>query len=412
MTGANIPEERKLEQDLRHALAAGELEVHYQPIINIETRRKVAMEALVRWRHPVYGLIPPDSFIPIAEETGLINPLGEMVLQQACSDAAGWPAHIRVAVNLSPVQFQEPDLVRHVARILAVTKLPAKRLELEITESVLLHCTHTNIARLHELRDLGVSIALDDFGTGYSSLSYLRTYPFDKIKIDRSFVSEMPQMDVCAAIVCAVANLGRSLDIVTTAEGVETEHQFDLLRAAGCTQAQGYLFGRPCPVAELVFDDAIPKLSARIENNPVLTARDVMLVRTSFSLVVPIQDTITSLFYGRLFAIAPNLRDLFSEDITEQKRKLMAVLSSCVGKLHDFSTLAPLVRALGARHIGYGAKPEHYAMVAQALLWALEKGLGDLFTFEVRSAWIKVYDLLAAAMQAGAAEIETERAVS
>jgi nitric oxide dioxygenase len=137
-----------------------------------------------------------------------------------------------------------------------------------------------------------------------------------------------------------------------------------------------------------------------------------MLVRTSFSLVVPIQDTVSSLFYGRLFAIAPNLRRLFSEDITDQKRKLMAVLSSCVGRLHDFPALAPVVRELGARHVGYGAKREHYASVAQALLWALEKGLGDLFTFEVRSAWIKVYDLLAAAMQAGAEEIETERAVS
>lgn len=379
MTGATVSEGRKLEQDLRHALAASEFEVHYQPIINIETRRKVAMEALVRWRHPAYGLIPPDSFIPIAEETGLINPLGELVLRQACRDAVRWPAQIKIAVNLSPVQFQDPDLARHVARILADTKLPAKRLELEITESVLLHRSDTNIARLHELHelhDLGASIALDDFGTGYSSLSYLRTYPFDKIKIDRSFVGEMPQMDVCAAIVCAVANLGRSLDIVTTAEGVETEQQFDLLRAAGCTQAQGYLFGRPRPVAELDFDDDIPKLSARIENNHVLTARDVMLVRTSFSLVVPIQDTISSLFYGRLFAIAPDLRDLFSEDISDQKRKLMDVLSSCVGRLHDFSALAPLVRGLGARHVGYGAKPEHYAIVARALLWALEKGFG------------------------------------
>lgn len=409
---AAVSEGRKLEQDLRHALGAGEFEVHYQPIINIETRRKVAMEALVRWRHPVYGLIRPDEFIPLAEETGLINALGEWVLQQACRDASRWPLAVRVSVNLSPVQFQDSDLAGLVARILAETRLPAKRLELEITESVLLHYSDENIGVLHRLRDLGVSIALDDFGIGYSSLTYLRTFPFDKIKIDRSFVSEMPQMDVCAAIVCAVANLGRSLDIVTTAEGVETEQQFDLLRAAGCTQAQGYLFGRPCPVAELDFDDAIPKRSAGIENNHALTARDVMLVRTSFSLVVPIQDTVSSLFYGRLFAIAPNLRRLFSEDITDQKRKLMAVLSSCVGRLHDFPALAPVVRELGARHVGYGAKREHYASVAQALLWALEKGLGDLFTFEVRSAWIKVYDLLAAAMQAGAEEIETERAVS
>jgi predicted signal transduction protein with EAL and GGDEF domain len=254
---ASMAAHNKLGQELRHALATDEFEVHYQPIVSIETRRTVGMEALVRWRHPLHGLMSPDTFIPLAEETGLINRLGELVLRQACLDAVEWPASTNIAVNISPVQFQNSDLVAQVTGILAETGLPAKRLELEVTESVLLQHSDRNIGTLHELRDLGVSVALDDFGTGYSSLSYLRIFPFDKIKIDKSFVSEMPQMDVCAAIVCAVANLGRTLDIVTTAEGVETEEQLDLLRAAGCTQAQGYLFGRPCPVAELDFDNKI-----------------------------------------------------------------------------------------------------------------------------------------------------------
>jgi EAL domain-containing protein (putative c-di-GMP-specific phosphodiesterase class I) len=242
---------------LRHALTASQIEVHYQPVVNIVTRRQVGAEALVRWRHPLHGLISPDRFIPLAEETGLINPLGELVLRQACMDAVRWPPHTKIAVNLSPVQFQNPDLARDVARILAEAGLPAERLELEITESVLLQRCDKNITTLHELRRLGVSIALDDFGTGYSSLSYLLMFPFDKIKIDRSFVSEMSQMATCAAIVCAVASLGRGLDIITTAEGVETEEQAELVRAAGCTQAQGFLFGRPCPVANLDFDNGI-----------------------------------------------------------------------------------------------------------------------------------------------------------
>jgi diguanylate cyclase (GGDEF)-like protein len=397
-------------QELRHALSAGEFEVHYQSIVSIETRRKVGVEALVRWRHPLHGLISPNKFIPLAEETGLINPLGDLVLRQACMDAAKWPSYAKVSVNLSPVQFQNSDLTSNVARILAESGLPPERLELEITESILLRSTGKNINTLHKLRDLGVSIALDDFGTGHSSLSYLRMFPFDNIKIDRSFVSQMPQMDACAAIVCAVANLGRSLDIVTTAEGVETEEQLELLRAAGCTQAQGFLFGRPCPVANLDFDNGIDWTPAK--EDVALTARDVMLVRTSFSLVVPIQDTIASFFYERLFAIAPELRSLFPDDLSGQKGKLMALLATCVGKLHNFSTLAPVVKDLGARHVAYGAKTEHYSMVAEALLWALAKGLGATFTPEIRSAWTKVYNVLAATMQAGAAEAVAIRAAS
>lgn len=400
----------RLELELRDALAAGEFEVHYQPIVSIATRRKVGMEALVRWRHPKLGLISPDRFIPLAEKTGLINPLGEFVLRQACMDAVKWPPTTKVAVNLSPVQFQKPDLASNIARILTETKLSPERLELEITESVLLQRSEKNISILHELGDLGVSIALDDFGTGYSSLSYLKAFPFDKIKIDRSFVSGMSQMDVCAAIVCAVANLGRSLDIITTAEGVETEEQLELLRAAGCTQAQGYLFGRPCPIANIDFDVEIDWAPAK--TGAALTAQEIMLVRTSFSLVIPIQDAVADLFYDRLFAIAPELRHLFSNDLNSQKRKLMALLSTCIGRLQQFSTLAPVIKGLGARHVEYGAKTEHYAIVAEALMWALKQSLGDAFTPEIRYAWAKVYEVVAATMQAGAAEAALLRAAS
>jgi len=249
-----LTERYKLEQDLRRAIGAREFEVHYQPIFSIETGRKISMEALVRWRHPVRGLVLPDRFIPLAEETGLIHALGELVLRQACADAVDWPSYAKVAVNLSPLQFHGPDLAGHVAAILAESGLQADRLELEITETVLLQRSNDNLRILQELSALGISIALDDFGTGYSSLSYLRLFRFDRIKIDRSFVGEMVQMDASAAIVCAVANLGRSLDIITVAEGVETEEQLALLRAAGCTQAQGYLLGRPIPAADLSFD--------------------------------------------------------------------------------------------------------------------------------------------------------------
>ena len=261
-----LTERYKLEQDLRRAISAEEFEVHYQPICSIETGRKISMEALVRWRHPVHGLMLPARFIPLAEETGLINALGELVLRRACADAVKWPSYMKVAVNLSPIQFQNPDLISHVATILAESGLQAKRLELEITETVLLQRTHNNIHTLHELSALGISIALDDFGTGYSSLSYLRLFRFDMIKIDRSFVSEMAEMEASAAIVCAVANLGRSLDIVTVAEGVETEEQLKLLRAAGCTQAQGYFLGRPIPAADLKFDVETDTIAVKSEN--------------------------------------------------------------------------------------------------------------------------------------------------
>jgi EAL domain-containing protein (putative c-di-GMP-specific phosphodiesterase class I) len=220
------------------------------------TRRACGAEAQVRWHHPELGMIGPDRFIPIAEETGLIVPLGEWIIRRACAEAANWPAHVRLSVNLSPAQFGKSDLAEIVSEALADSGLAAQRLELEITESVLLQQDESNLATLHRLKRLGVSIVLDDFGTGYSSLTYLHMFPFDKIKIDKSFVHKLATSAECAAIVCAVIGLGGSLGIATVAEGVETSDQFALLRVAGCSQAQGYLFSHPVPVAELDFTEA------------------------------------------------------------------------------------------------------------------------------------------------------------
>ncbi|VIO76853.1 putative signaling protein [Bradyrhizobium ivorense] len=242
---------RMLERDLRLALQHDEFAVYYQPIRDLAGDRIVAFEALARWNHSLRGLIAPNNFIPVAEETGLIVPLGEIVLRKACMDAAGWPEDIAVAVNLSPVQFKNPNLVASVKAALEASGLAADRLELEITESVLLQNSEATLAVLHELRGFGVRISLDDFGTGYSSLSYLRSFPFDKIKIDRSFVTDLATREESMAIVRAVTGLGKSLGIVTTAEGVETDTQFDLLRQEGCTQAQGYLFSPPRPAADV-----------------------------------------------------------------------------------------------------------------------------------------------------------------
>jgi diguanylate cyclase (GGDEF)-like protein len=244
---------RALEMDLRNAILHEEFEVHYQSIINVASLRTCCVEALVRWRHPERGLISPDKFIPLSEEIGLIGALGEWILRKACTDATAWPDHVKLAVNLSAAQFRGENLVGMVERALAASKLPVGRLELEITESVLLQKNAGTLDTLHRLKALGLNIVLDDFGTGYSSLSYLRMFPFDKIKIDKSFVQEMPNRADCAAIVSAVTSLGRSLQIDTTAEGVETAEQFTLLQAAGCTQAQGYLFSKPKLVGELNF---------------------------------------------------------------------------------------------------------------------------------------------------------------
>ena len=251
-----------LQIDLRNAISANEFELHYQPIVDAGTQEPCGVEALLRWRHPQRGMVPPDKFIPLAEETGLIVPLGEWVLRKACFDAAAWPDHLKVAVNLSSVQFRKSDLKAVVDNALADSGLPPRRLELEVTETVLLQHNEANTSILHQFRAKGISIALDDFGTGYSSLSYLQSFPFDKIKIDRSFVANLTSRADCAAIISAVTGLARSLDIQTTAEGVETKEQALLLRAAGCGQMQGYLFGRPRPVHELGFDKIEMRKSA------------------------------------------------------------------------------------------------------------------------------------------------------
>jgi diguanylate cyclase (GGDEF)-like protein len=249
---AQMQERRRLELDLRKALAGDQFELYYQPLVDIAGGHVAAFEALLRWNHPERGLIGPDDFIPVAEDIGLIVPLGDWVLRQACRDAARWPAALSVAVNLSAAQFRNPALALSVVSALAQTGLQAKRLELEITETVLLQNDQAVLNALHDVRQLGVRVSMDDFGTGYSSLSYLRSFPFDKIKIDRSFISELGNDESdCAAIIRAVTRLGSSLGMTTTAEGVETREQLELLRAEGCTQAQGFLFSRPRPASEV-----------------------------------------------------------------------------------------------------------------------------------------------------------------
>ncbi len=249
---------RELEMDLRNALAGRKFELYYQPLVDLRSNAITAFEALLRWNHPTRGVVSPADFIPIAEETGLIVPLGEWVLRTACAEAVNWPDHIKVAVNLSPAQLNNRNLLSTVTGILAETGMPARKLQLEITETVLLQNTFATLATLHELRKLGVQIALDDFGTGYSSLSYLRSFPFDKIKIDRSFIQDLAKGSEPAAIVNAVANLAKCLNMASTAEGVETEQQRDMLQEIGCTEMQGYLFSRARPAQELrqFFEDA------------------------------------------------------------------------------------------------------------------------------------------------------------
>jgi diguanylate cyclase (GGDEF)-like protein len=249
---------RELEMDLRRALVGKEFELYYQPLVSLESNAVNAFEALLRWNHPTRGLISPADFIPVAEETGLIVPLGEWVLKAACYEAVGWPDHIKVAVNLSPAQLNNRNLLTVVTATLAETGMPARKLQLEITETVLLQNTFATLQTLHELRKLGVQIALDDFGTGYSSLSYLRSFPFDKIKIDRSFIQDLANGSEPVAIVQAVANLAKSLKMTSTAEGVETQQQMDMLQALGCTEMQGYLFSRARPAKDIKQFFAVP----------------------------------------------------------------------------------------------------------------------------------------------------------
>jgi diguanylate cyclase (GGDEF)-like protein len=245
---------RDLEHDMRSAILRDEFELHYQTLVDVEQRQCCGAEALVRWRHPERGLLFPDQFIGLAEDSDLIVPLGEWILRRACADAAKWPSHLTIAVNLSPAQLKQGNLIEVLDETLRETGLDPGRLELEITETVLMEKSEENLAVLHEIKNLGVSIILDDFGIGYSSMRYLQMFPFDKIKIDKSFTQSMITHADSAAIVSAITGLGRALDVETTAEGVETAEQLVFLRTAGCRFAQGYLFSRPAPLASLSFD--------------------------------------------------------------------------------------------------------------------------------------------------------------
>ncbi len=256
---------RKIEAELRRAIVKEEFEVHYQPIMNLEKQKVSSLEALVRWNHPERGLIPPFDFIPVAEESGLIVPIGQWVLQQACMDAAKWPEDTSVAINMSSIQFKGEGPVQHVKAALEKSGLPANRLEIEITESLLFSDFDSALVALKELRAMGVRLSLDDFGTGYSSLSYMSTFPFDKIKLDRSFVKELPGAEKSLAIMRCVAGLGKSLGMVTTAEGVETLDQLDIAKAEGCTEVQGYFFSKPRPAYEI--DDLINSCAEKAKSS-------------------------------------------------------------------------------------------------------------------------------------------------
>src|SRR6201999_2455111 len=214
------------ESELRDAIAREEFELHYQPVISAQTRRLCGVEALVRWRHPTRGFIAPDRFIPLAETTGLIMPLGEWVVRKACKDAASWPAHVKVAVNISAVQFRRGDLFDTIFRTLLETGLAPNRLELEITETAVLENQEAHLATIRRLKNLGISMALDDFGTGYSAVNYLTIFPFDKIKIDKSFTQGVPDRRDCQAVIASTLALAQGLGIAITAEGIETEAQF------------------------------------------------------------------------------------------------------------------------------------------------------------------------------------------
>ena len=254
---------RMLEIDLRQAIEAKQFVVYYQPLVTTRTGQVSGFEALVRWPHPSRGLVSPIEFISVAEETGLIGRLGALVMEQACMDAVNWPESIKVAVNLSPLQFKNANLACDVADILERTGLPPHRLELEVTESVLLQDSDAILGLLHKIRSFGVRVSMDDFGTGYSSLSYLRRFPFDKIKIDQSFIRTLDDSNDCLAIVRAVLGLGRSLGMSVVAEGVETLAQFDILKREGCEQLQGYLFSKPQPIA------VVPSIIARCAERQV-----------------------------------------------------------------------------------------------------------------------------------------------
>ena len=249
---ARMQARRRLELDMRQALARREFQLHYQPQMQLEGDRLIGCEALIRWKHPERGAVSPLDFIPLAEEIGLIVPIGDWVIRQACRDATTWPDDMAVAVNVSPAQFKSDRLVETIMSALAGSGLPARRLEVEITEGVLLQENEKTLRTLHRLRELGVRVSMDDFGTGYSSLSYLRSFPFDKIKIVRSFVKDLSSKPDGDAIIRAIAGLGKSLGMTTVAEGVETPEQMQRIRDEGCTDVQGYLISRPIPADDVL----------------------------------------------------------------------------------------------------------------------------------------------------------------
>jgi predicted signal transduction protein with EAL and GGDEF domain len=248
---AQMQARRTLECDLRRALIAGEFELHYQPVVDLASNQITSFEALIRWRHPDKGMVAPDTFIPLAEDIGLIVLIGEWAIREACNTAARWPADLKIAVNLSPAQFRNPGLLQVIVEALAASGLAPHRLELEITETILLHDSEATLTTLYRLRELGVRVAMDDFGTGYSSLSYLQSFPFDKIKIDRSFVRDIADSAGSLNIVRAVAALAKGLGMTATAEGVETKEQLDAVRQEGCAEMQGFLFSKPLPGPEV-----------------------------------------------------------------------------------------------------------------------------------------------------------------
>ena len=256
---------RRLELDLRIAMKAGQFKLEFQPIYDLKAERIGAFEALLRWHHPERGLIPPTEFIPVAEDSGMIVAIGEWVMREACRVAIDWPEHVRVAVNVSPLQFRNSGFKSVVLQALAYSHLAPQRLEVEITETIFLDGEENVVSVLHQLREMGVRVALDDFGTGYSSLSYLRSFPFDKIKIDKSFVDSVASDPSAAAIVRAIVDLAAALDMETTAEGVEDESQLARLRGQGCGSIQGYLFSRPVggdQIATLLQNNDMARIAA------------------------------------------------------------------------------------------------------------------------------------------------------
>lgn len=254
---SRLAESQKLfEQQFRKALERKEFELFYQPILDLATQAICGAEALVRWNHPQRGIIPPDQFIPFAEESGLIMPLGEWILRQGCKEAAAWPAHFKLSINLSVHQFKG-NLVEQVFSALMESGLGPERLELELTETALLDSQAEYLLLLRQLKNMGITVVLDDFGTGYSSASYLTQFAFDKIKIDRSFVGGMSLRRECAAIVASIMALARGLDIAVTAEGVETQEQLHKLNSEGVDYAQGFLIGRPVPLAEFLAENCV-----------------------------------------------------------------------------------------------------------------------------------------------------------